>query len=345
MLKSFYSLIFVIVGIIFMACSSSPSVKTDNHESTSKSSLQELTTEDKITLLANILHQPIIKNETKMTLAILDFDNNKDDNIGKLVHGIFLETFFLSGKFKIIERNELDKILNEQSVQLSGYIDDDTAKSIGKIIGVDYICYGSIDEYENYTRVQGKITAIETGEIVSVSSVNLDVKNNTDASQTKIENQENWFVKKVDNKFDDITVYTITTNGALGSKLFIGYVKHHDPIRSYVRIGTTGWNIDQSASFDIKPDDGSIHNIILSGINWMEDKGDVFHVGSTYVNKNNSRLLFSLFTSNDTITIRCNNARQSNKIAKYDTRNIEQALIQNGLSYTEILQAIENEEF
>lgn len=338
-------LLLLIIGLVVISCSTSPSAKMNRDKSTSESSIQKTSNEEKITLLANILHQPIIKQEVKKTIAIMDFDSKKGTAIGKLVQGIFLESFFQSGKFKIIERNQLDKILAEQSVQLSGFIDDNTANSIGKIIGVDYICYGSIDEYESYTRVQGKITAIETGEIISVSSVNLEGKKTSDESRSKIVNQQNWFVKKVENKFDDMTVYTITTNGALGSQLFIGYVKHRDPIRSYIRVGAIGWNIDQSGDFDIKTGDGNIQNIILSGISWDENKGDVFHVGSTYVNKKSNRLLFSLFTSSDTITVRCNTARQHNNIAKYSTGKFEQALIQNGLTYTELLNAIDNEEF
>ena len=46
--------------------------------------------------------------------------------------------------FEIVERNQLDKILKEQNIQISGFIDDEKAVEIGKLLGIDAIILGSL---------------------------------------------------------------------------------------------------------------------------------------------------------------------------------------------------------
>ena len=53
------------------------------------------------------------------------------------------------GKVKIIERDNLEKILNEQKLQFSGLVNESQAANIGNIAGVEYVCYGTIKEIEN----------------------------------------------------------------------------------------------------------------------------------------------------------------------------------------------------
>ena len=53
------------------------------------------------------------------------------------------------GKGKIIERDNLEKILNEQKLQSSGLVNESQAANIGNIAGVEYVFYGIIKEIEN----------------------------------------------------------------------------------------------------------------------------------------------------------------------------------------------------
>jgi TolB-like protein len=69
-------------------------------------------------------------------------------------------------RFKVIERSALDKVLEEQSLQASGLVDDKTATNLGKIAGADAIILGSLNITKNHTKVSARVIDTETGETI-----------------------------------------------------------------------------------------------------------------------------------------------------------------------------------
>ena len=57
----------------------------------------------------------------------------------------------LSSKLTILDRIQTSQILNEQSIGMSGIIDNNTAPEVGKILGVQALLTGSINEYGTTT--------------------------------------------------------------------------------------------------------------------------------------------------------------------------------------------------
>jgi hypothetical protein len=55
-----------------------------------------------------------------------------------------ITALFNMGRFKVVERAQLEKILQEQQLGMTGVIDASTAAEIGKGIGVDAILLGSV---------------------------------------------------------------------------------------------------------------------------------------------------------------------------------------------------------
>lgn len=49
-----------------------------------------------------------------------------------------------SGRFDVIEREQLKAILDEHSLQMTGLVSPDTIGQVGKLAGVDYVAIGSI---------------------------------------------------------------------------------------------------------------------------------------------------------------------------------------------------------
>ena len=91
-------------------------------------------------------------------------------DIEEYVTDALMEASFSTGRIKIVERTKLDNILTELNLQSSGIIDEDTAKEIGKVAGVDYICYGSFSEVEEMYYVKVRVTDVQTGELCSIVS-------------------------------------------------------------------------------------------------------------------------------------------------------------------------------
>jgi len=78
--------------------------------------------------------------------------------VGKVLSEYFITEVMDMG-FNVIERTQLEKILKEQNISLSGIIDTETIHKIGKIIGVDALVVGSFHcrrEKREVTIVSGR---------------------------------------------------------------------------------------------------------------------------------------------------------------------------------------------
>jgi hypothetical protein len=70
-----------------------------------------------------------------------------------------------SGKLVVVDRANLDKIRAEQGFQLSGEVDDESAKSIGKLLGAGAIVTGSLADLGDAYSLTLKAINIETATV------------------------------------------------------------------------------------------------------------------------------------------------------------------------------------
>ncbi len=107
--------------------------------------------------LTVVLAAPVAAQQKKR-VAVLDFEYGTvrsnvsaifgtDRDIGKGISDLVVEKLVNSGKFSVIERNALDKVLAEQNFSNSDRADSNTAAKIGRILGVDAIITGSITQF------------------------------------------------------------------------------------------------------------------------------------------------------------------------------------------------------
>jgi hypothetical protein len=75
-----------------------------------------------------------------------------------------------SGNFKVVDRKSLDAIRSEQNFQTSGDVDDDSAVSIGKLLGANIVITGSISGTGSTRRLRLKALDVMTAEIVAMAS-------------------------------------------------------------------------------------------------------------------------------------------------------------------------------
>ena len=106
---------------------------------------------------------------TKHRVAVMNFDYGTvrttvaaifgtDQDVGKGISDLLVQKLVQDGKYSVIERNALDKILAEQNFSNSDRADSTTAAKIGKILGVDAIIIGSITQFgrdDKHTKVGG----------------------------------------------------------------------------------------------------------------------------------------------------------------------------------------------
>jgi hypothetical protein len=70
-----------------------------------------------------------------------------------------------SGKLVVVDRANLDKIREEQGFQLSGEVDDESAKSIGKLLGAGAIVTGTLADLGDVYSLTLKAINIETATV------------------------------------------------------------------------------------------------------------------------------------------------------------------------------------
>jgi curli biogenesis system outer membrane secretion channel CsgG len=112
---------------------------------------------------------PPAATAVKHRVAVMNFDYGTvrttvaqifgtDQDVGKGISDLLVQKLVQDGKYSVIERNALDKILNEQNFANSDRADATTAAKIGKVLGVDAIIIGSITQFgrdDKHTNVGG----------------------------------------------------------------------------------------------------------------------------------------------------------------------------------------------
>jgi TolB-like protein len=73
-------------------------------------------------------------------------------------------------KFSVVERHSLDVVFEEQDLQMSGVVDDDSAIFVGRLAGAEIVLTGSISGSGDNRRLTVKALHVQSGEIQAMSS-------------------------------------------------------------------------------------------------------------------------------------------------------------------------------
>jgi TolB-like protein len=105
----------------------------------------------------------------RLNIAILPFDTKGiGGDLGEIDLLDKLTTaFYNMNRFKVIERAQLEQILNEQKLGMSGIVDVSTAAQIGKGMGVDAVVCGSIARAGNTASIDARLVDTETAAIIT----------------------------------------------------------------------------------------------------------------------------------------------------------------------------------
>ncbi|HUT97774.1 MAG TPA: CsgG/HfaB family protein [bacterium] len=103
---------------------------------------------------------------TTPTVAVVDFEGiNCSQDYARGVTEILSSRLSDTGAFRLIERGQIIRVLEEQAFQTSGLVDPSTAVQIGQILGADYVGVGSITKFGNTYTVSTRFVKVETAEI------------------------------------------------------------------------------------------------------------------------------------------------------------------------------------
>jgi TolB-like protein len=97
-------------------------------------------------------------------IAFVNIQSTSDTLSEYIINGL-IENTVNDGMFPVIDRQQLDAIRAELNFQLSGEVDDNSAQSIGKILGVKTIVTGSVTQMGDLYRFTVRALAVETAQI------------------------------------------------------------------------------------------------------------------------------------------------------------------------------------
>ena len=105
-------------------------------------------------------------SDGRKRVAVLEFsEQNVPRTYADIARDVFEINLHKSNTYTILERSQINIILKEQGLQMTGCADTDCAVEIGKALTADYVVIGSIYKITTYT-VSAKMVDISKGNII-----------------------------------------------------------------------------------------------------------------------------------------------------------------------------------
>src|SRR3989344_1074359 len=140
--------------------------------------------------------QPMTQDENKAMaglkrrIGVVDFQNKTTygaNRLGTSASDILITELTKSNRFIVVERDKLDKLMEEQKLGMSGAINPSTAAKLGKILGLNAIVTGAISQFGQQTEgseylvtqsknqvvkcaVDIRVVDVETGQVLYADS-------------------------------------------------------------------------------------------------------------------------------------------------------------------------------
>jgi len=127
-----------------------------------------------------------ILKEGKHTVAVLDFEGRGISQLeAATLTDRLLSELANTNAVILVERNQMQEILEEQGFQQSGCTTDECAAEVGALLGVQYMVSGSIGKIGNSYTIDAKMFSVETG--ATEKTVSKTYKGEVDGLITEIE--------------------------------------------------------------------------------------------------------------------------------------------------------------
>jgi len=109
----------------------------------------------------------------KTKIAVIEFSDLRGNvtDFGMFLAEELITKLFSSARFEVIERQLLNKIMQEHKLSLTGAVDPTSAKELGKILGVDAIVSGTVTDLGKRLKINARLISTETGNVFSAAGI------------------------------------------------------------------------------------------------------------------------------------------------------------------------------
>ena len=110
----------------------------------------------------------------KIKIAVLDFQvegNFNEAGVGNIAAEWLTTGLVETGRFEVIERRLIKKIVEEQKFGASGLIDSSSAVRLGRVLGVGTVVAGTVMKLDDYVEINARLLNVETGSIIAAEKI------------------------------------------------------------------------------------------------------------------------------------------------------------------------------
>lgn len=155
----------------------------------------------------------------KPRVAVIEFKDKTSRyswyRAGEAAQDMFVTELVKSGKYRVIDREQLAAIMQEKNLSLSGEIDPKTAVKAGKLLGVEYLVTGALTELGVANR-GARVPGVFGMPSVSVGSQKMDAS--IDARMINTTTGEIVWADTAKKETSDAQVYVAGTGGGVDDK-------------------------------------------------------------------------------------------------------------------------------
>jgi len=90
------------------------------------------------------------------------------DALQKGIAGMLISELAQNPAARVVEREDIQKLIEEQNLGAAGRVDPQTAAKIGKLVGARYVVLGTFIDFYGDFRLDARLVNVETSEILKV---------------------------------------------------------------------------------------------------------------------------------------------------------------------------------
>ncbi|VAW84337.1 hypothetical protein MNBD_GAMMA16-705 [hydrothermal vent metagenome] len=113
--------------------------------------------------------------QKKSRMAVVEFSTlaGKNTRLGVYIAETLTTELFNTGRFDVMERRLVNKIIEEQELSMTGMISDETAVELGAQLGVNAITTGTITDLGNSYEINARVIDAESGAVNSAANIRI----------------------------------------------------------------------------------------------------------------------------------------------------------------------------
>jgi hypothetical protein len=119
---------------------------------------------------ANAPKSSSVQTAKPVTVAIIDFESKAPGNpdLGKQLGDILTARLSIYDQFQLVDRRNMEDLLKEHQLSLSGLTDTGQVIQVGKVVGAKIMIFGSVFAVEKELYIAAKIVGVETSQFKGI---------------------------------------------------------------------------------------------------------------------------------------------------------------------------------